>query len=138
MSSLLPLQNMGPSILEPPEGYDRLGNLMGDASETAIFRRFGALSAENLLYLQAELQELEETFRRFQKDDRNSGHPDRIRYGRYWHVLSKSVEPGAKEGNKGNQWQTMLAIRSKLKEYCELVHIGCILVNVGTYLMNQI
>ena len=34
----------------PVEGYDRLGQLISELPETAVFRRFGALSAEDLLY----------------------------------------------------------------------------------------
>jgi hypothetical protein len=41
------------------EGYPKLSRLMAFYPEVAIFRRFGALNAENLLYLQAELQDLE-------------------------------------------------------------------------------
>lgn len=45
------------------EGYDRLGLMMGMLPEMTAFRRFGALSAEDLLYRQAELMELERSLR---------------------------------------------------------------------------
>jgi hypothetical protein len=40
-------------------GYPKLARHMGASPEIAIFRRFGALNAQNLLYLQAELVHLE-------------------------------------------------------------------------------
>ena len=45
------------------EGYSKLASLMGTYSDTLIFRHFGALSAQNLLYLQAELVHLEHELR---------------------------------------------------------------------------
>jgi hypothetical protein len=44
--------------LRTPNGYTKLAIQMGQYSEMAIFRRFGALNAQNLLYLQAELVQL--------------------------------------------------------------------------------
>ena len=41
------------------EGYAKLASFMASDSEFAIFRRFGALNAQNLLYYQAELMDLE-------------------------------------------------------------------------------
>jgi hypothetical protein len=103
----------------PVEGYDRLGRLMGELPETAIFRRFGALSAEDLLYRQAELVELENTLREYQKEDKQSGHEDRQRYGFNWDILQYSANPEAKEGNDSGQWNTILEIREKLEAYRE-------------------
>lgn len=97
-------------------GYDRLASLMGVYSEVAIFRRFGALNAQNLLYLQAELTTLELEFRRIAQADAVSGHQDRTLYSRDWQTLSESVNaPGGDDA----QWTTFLRIREKLKEYSE-------------------
>ncbi len=41
-------------------GYTALALLMGRVPEVAIFRRFSTLNARNLLYLQAELVQLED------------------------------------------------------------------------------
>jgi len=41
------------------KGYPKLAGQIELCPETAIFRRFGALNAENLLYFQAELVWLE-------------------------------------------------------------------------------
>jgi hypothetical protein len=40
-------------------GYTKLASVMGKNPELAIFRRFSALNAKNLLYLQAEHVNLE-------------------------------------------------------------------------------
>jgi hypothetical protein len=42
------------------QGYPMLAAYMGLTPETNIFRRFSILNARNLLYLQAELTNLEE------------------------------------------------------------------------------
>ncbi|KAH9215913.1 hypothetical protein DL95DRAFT_499395 [Leptodontidium sp. 2 PMI_412] len=99
------------------EGYPRLGRLMCTQPSYAIFRRFGALNAENLLYLQAEIQELEIALRKQQKEDQESTHRDRIDYARYWVGLKESGEADAEPGNDGRQWELVLRIREKLKEY---------------------
>lgn len=90
---------------------------MGEFPEVAIFRRFAALNAQNLLYLQAELKDLEVTLRQAAEEDERSAHPDRVEYSVDWFALKDSIERHAEEGNDGKQWQTMLEIRSKLKEY---------------------
>jgi len=41
------------------EGYAKLSSLMGTDPEFAIYRKFAALNAQNLLYYQAELMGLE-------------------------------------------------------------------------------
>ncbi|KAK4040930.1 hypothetical protein C8A01DRAFT_15236 [Parachaetomium inaequale] len=87
----------------------------------AAFRRFGALSAEDLLYRQAELVELERNLREYQEEDKKSGHEDRERYGFNWDTLRRSADDDAADGNDGSQWETVLEIREKLKEYHEAV-----------------
>lgn len=99
------------------EGYDRLGQLMGDLPELTAFRRFGALSAEDLLYRQAELVELETSLREYQKADKESGHEDRERYGFNWDKIQHSGDDDARDGNDSSQLDTILEIREKLEKY---------------------
>lgn len=101
----------------PAGGYDRLGQLMGELPETTAFRRFGALSAEDLLYRQAELVELERSLREYQQEDKESGHEDRERYAFNWEKLRRGGDDDAPDGNDGIQWETILEIREKLKDY---------------------
>ena len=91
-----------------PEGYSRLATMMGAHPEVAIYRRFGALNAQNLLYLQAELVDLENQLR---DCERSSASSDKARD---WKALKDSA---ALPDPEGKQWRTFSAIRKKLDEY---------------------
>ncbi|KAH6683326.1 hypothetical protein B0J14DRAFT_556574 [Halenospora varia] len=99
------------------KGYAKLGRLMGNYPEVAIMRRFSALSAQNLLYMQAELRELEIDLRTSADNDDNSPHEDRKNYSINWYLLKESGEEDAAEGNDASQWETILEIREKLEKY---------------------
>ncbi|KAK9788201.1 putative DUF6594 domain-containing protein [Seiridium cardinale] len=92
------------------EGYAKLALLMGRHDEVAIFRRFQTLNMQNLLYMQAELAQLEDDLKKLARDDIDS--PDRIYYAKDWWSLSQSPEDKEKI-----QWNKCLDIRKKLKEY---------------------
>jgi hypothetical protein len=113
------------------QGYEKLALLMGRHDEFAMFRRFRALNMQNLLYLQAELTELEDQHKRLVC--RDSGDPNKNYYAKDWWSLSQSDVDEERE-----QWEKFLDIRDKLKEYswsiltpekCFLYHgligIGC-------------
>jgi len=85
---------------------------MGTSPEVAIFRRFGALNAKNLLYLQAELVHLEKKLREFEERDNQSSEGMKSQYARDWFWLSRSENDG-----NDDQWQTVLAMRKVLTEY---------------------
>ena len=122
----------GPLEVPMPEGYPKMGLLMGKCPEYAILRRFGALNAENLLYLQAELKVLETKLRMYQEADRNSGHDERKIYSLDWETLENSGNNATTtSGNDGNQWKTILTIREKLKEYSTLPSIS------HSFILNQ-
>ena len=55
-------------LAEKVRGYPKLAGQMGLRPEVAIFRRFGALNAENLLYFQAELALLERDLQEQQRE----------------------------------------------------------------------
>lgn len=90
-------------------GYTKLASLMGENPEIAIFRRFSALNAKNLLYLQAELVNLEARLQRYAADGANAKNGV---YETDWFALSRSEKDGDQR-----QWETFLNIRAKLKEY---------------------
>jgi hypothetical protein len=98
----------------PANGYTKLAALMGAHPALANFRRFSALNAKNLLYLQAELIYLENKLQRCVEKDNASGHVDRILYDTDWQSL---FESGTTAGGNGEQWKTMMRIRGVLKEY---------------------
>ncbi|MCJ1234589.1 hypothetical protein MMC14_002550, partial [Varicellaria rhodocarpa] len=103
-----------------PKGYPKIAFLMSKSPEFSIFRRYGALNAKNLLYLQAELKNLEAKLHDFETADESSQHEDRMIYSRDWETLKDSCEADAIAGNDKNQWRTILEIREKLREYSHL------------------
>ena len=104
------------------DGYDKVADLMGDHHEACIFRRFSTLGAKNILYLQAELVNLEAELRRIATDDRNSGDPEKEPFPySLWHLKDSLRSPGT---SNTTQWLKVLEIRQKLKEYCQYSYFG--------------
>jgi hypothetical protein len=99
-------------ITSPVEGYPKLACYMGTYHEAAIFRRFGSLNSQNLLYLQAELVHLERELRRLESLDSIAQRGSDSVYATDWYWLDNS---GLRENCP--QLKVVLAIRSKLKEY---------------------
>ena len=94
------------------EGYSKIAALMGAYPETLIFRRFGAMSAQNLLYLQAELVHLEQELQECTLADQKSEDIiTRDILSKDWYTLAH-INSGTQR-----QWQLMLHIRAKMKEY---------------------
>jgi hypothetical protein len=109
---------MSPS-LKPISGYPQLAHRMGLFPETAIFKRFGDLSARNLLYLQAELLHMHTALGELEEEERNAVHKGTgkvkgMRYAADWYELYNSREEA---DNESEQWNLILQIRAKLKEY---------------------
>jgi hypothetical protein len=99
------------------KGYPKLAARMEIQPELAIYRRFGALNAQNLLYLQAELETLEKNLRKQQIQDDNDKQGNGPRYAKDWYWLNESKN-GAKDEQL--QLQLVLQIRSTLKAYSKL------------------
>ena len=96
------------------EGYPELASIMGRYFEMGILRRFGTLNTLNLLYLQAELIELETHLQEIAGRDAKSDVPFRSDFAQDWVLLSSPSGNGDEE-----QWQKVLDVRAKLKEYSE-------------------
>lgn len=96
----------------PPPGYPKFAELMNVIPETTIFRRFGALNALNLLYLQAELIHIERDLRDTQISDNQSPEGYKSLYARNWYFLENSEQDGDKE-----QLQLVERAREKLEKY---------------------
>ncbi|CAG8977261.1 hypothetical protein HYALB_00009358 [Hymenoscyphus albidus] len=94
------------------EGYPALAALQGTYPQLGIYRRFATLNARNLLYLQAELVNLERDLEEYTEKDCRSEDARRRLCNKNWHYLSKK-----EQGLAGSQWHTMLRIKEKLKEY---------------------
>lgn len=93
-------------------GYPKLAAKIEILPEVAIYRRFGALNAQNLLYYQAELTFLERKLREQQLSDHNERRGYSEKYGKDWFYLMHSREEGG-----GSQLDLILKIREILKEY---------------------
>jgi hypothetical protein len=91
-------------------GYPRLAGRMEQLPETAIFRRFDALNARNLLYLQAELTSIEDDLINQERSD--SLDYAKRQYAVDWYWLSQSEDHGSTE-----QLDLVHKMRRTLKEY---------------------
>jgi hypothetical protein len=93
------------------DGYGKIVNVMADYPEFAIFRRFQKLNILNLLYLQAELVQLEAELQHLAAEDASA--VSRQDYAHDWWTLAHG------DGAEGStlQWQKALEVREKLKEY---------------------
>lgn len=79
--------------------------------ELAVFRRFGQLNAQSLLYMQAEIQEMEKELGKIQT--RNCiGSQEQKWSLKDWSWLNTSEE-------SGRELQLITDIRDRLKEYSE-------------------
>ena len=93
------------------EGHAKIATFMSQNTEFAIFRRFRKLNYQNLLYLQAELIHLERDLRELAERDSNDA--NRTFYCKDWWFLAQNEE----EHDDREQWEKVLQIREKLKEY---------------------
>ena len=98
------------------EGYAQTAAFMHKNSEVTIFRHFGVLSIQNLLYLQAELGELEYELTQLVEQNKRPGHPNRAHYAKDWWYLSHSEQDG-----DATQWHKVQEIRTELKEYRQYI-----------------
>jgi len=100
--------------MEEPKGYHRLAALLGAHPDLAIFRRFMALNAYNLLSLQAELSQLESELKDIVIDDRTSEDPEKTQF----EFSIFRLKCARDNPDHGLQWSKILEIREKLREYC--------------------
>jgi hypothetical protein len=85
--------------------------------ETAMFKRFGALNARNLLYMQSELMILEARLKQVEAEDAMAPEGKKQDYSRefYWLQYSEIVGPDTKQLN------LVRRIRELLKEYSKFL-----------------
>lgn len=100
-------------------GYPKLAAQIEILPELSMFRRFGALNAQNLLYMQAELAYLEKKLRERQQIDANDPSGKRSAYALNWFWLK-----GSENTDAGEQQALVLRIRQVLKEYSMLPNIS--------------
>ncbi|KAH4029310.1 hypothetical protein HBH70_238340 [Parastagonospora nodorum] len=108
-----------------PLGYPRLSERMGLKPETLIFRKFVALNARILLYMQAELVDLERALQKQEERDLNDKDGKRSRYASDFSYLPLSHKYG-----DTTQLQLVKNIQVKLEVYNKAL--------IQQYKVNQI
>jgi hypothetical protein len=95
-------------------GYPKIAAQMGLIPETAMFRRFGALNARNLLYLQCDLASIEERLFKLEWNDHKSSTGEKSMYAvdAYW--LGSAT--AARDGDT-KQRDLILRMRETLNQY---------------------
>lgn len=93
--------------------YPRLSEFMSLWPEVAIFRRFGALNVQNLLFLQAEIAHLEAELKMVREREEKQEDTRGILAQRSWFELSQASE----DGKYCRQWAVIQDIRARLSEY---------------------
>ena len=97
-------------------GYPGLSKLMGHADGLGMFKRFTDLNMRNLLYMQAELLALEDELEIATCNDHHDPNsPSRKLYSRSAKTLRASKD--SSDPRNREQWDKVLEIREKLKEY---------------------
>jgi hypothetical protein len=95
------------------EGYAKIAERMATLPGLAIYRGFSSLRAQTLLYMQAELVELETRFREQASKDSQSQREAEKLFSRDWRTLSSPIS----ENQWSEQWRLALEIRDKLERY---------------------
>ena len=81
-------------------GYNEIADFMKDYPQYAITRRFGYLNYLNILYLQAEIVDLEVRLLDYSKKDAHSTDRMRRKYQHSWYSFSRhETESGAADQN---------------------------------------
>ncbi|KAK8072966.1 hypothetical protein PG996_006314 [Apiospora saccharicola] len=100
-----------PTPNQMPRGYPKLANFMVD-HDYVMIRQFRQLAVRDLLYMQAEICELEHDLISQGIVDA-SAVDERKYYDREWWYLHQ----GEARGTGGEQWKLVLKVRAKLREY---------------------
>ena len=109
----------------PPRSYSSMAEILGNQAGLAIYRRFATLNAQNLLYLQSELMNLEAELKKLVLDDSHSDNEQR----RVFQSDIGALKSAPADATTGKQWRKILEIRVKLKEYstkAALLRLKCV------------
>ncbi|KAI1214349.1 uncharacterized protein F4807DRAFT_455989 [Annulohypoxylon truncatum] len=95
------------------KGYSKIALFMQDHPEDAMVRRFAALNLQNILYLQAEVINLQRDLDKLETDNDSSVEEDRRNFALDWYTLAHVHDtPGSDK-----QWKKWLQLRKALEEY---------------------
>lgn len=93
--------------------YQTFANFLGKHADMNMFRRFGSLQAQNILFFQAELAYLEDELCVI-RERRASGDPEK-EHAKERH--SKCFRDLQKDGESSEEFKKTMEIRAKLNEY---------------------
>ncbi|XDG03573.1 hypothetical protein ABKA04_003188 [Annulohypoxylon sp. FPYF3050] len=97
------------------KGYSKIASFMQDHPEDTIVRRFAALNLQNILYLQAEVINLQRDYDKLEADNNSSVEDDRRNFAFDWYTLAHIHDtPGSDK-----QWEKWQQLRKALKEYSQ-------------------
>jgi hypothetical protein len=113
----------------PVTGYPRLADQIGRQPELGIYRSFLALNAQDMLYMQAEIIELECQLRQSEKDDSGCLEKWRPKYSEDWWFLEYAGRlegyhddhPAMKQRSLIQRLRPLLALYSKSRCHCRHV-----------------
>lgn len=108
----------GAAPTNPTMNYHLLALLISLQPNFAIFRRFLASNARDLLRLQAEIVSLESNLESIIADDRASGDPGKAEFEFCFASLKGSPHPSRE---KGLQWEKQVELGKKLSDYSQLL-----------------
>lgn len=107
----------GPNVSEPPRGragYTHLAQTMTQ-TQLGMVRKYKELSLLNLLYLQAEIHQLQTDWEyQVAADARPDADPRRRQWDYHWWAMVD----GRAQGLGGQRWEAWLKLRERLYEYC--------------------
>lgn len=98
-------------IKNVPPGYPSVAALISKDNDFAIFRKFRYLNARNLLYLQAELIELENELETLDRSLEIKKHTDQLKS---WSAFTLD----------GDRRDLVLRIRKTLDEYSKIIVVS--------------
>ncbi|KAK2813684.1 hypothetical protein FQN50_000082 [Emmonsiellopsis sp. PD_5] len=100
-------------------GYDELAKFINADPGLSIYRRFSFLNTKNILYLQAELVNLEGELEEIVSEDIESQVPDRKLFPvSLLHLKGSGEDPNPRNST---QWRKFLELRKTLKEYNDAI-----------------
>jgi hypothetical protein len=96
------------------EGYDKLAAFVAFDKGLSIFRRFSKLNVKNILYLQAEIVNLENELKDIIEEDKDPADPANQSKKDFpcsvWHLKDSQDEQPI-------QWKKFIELRALLNEY---------------------
>ncbi len=92
--------------------YTALASMMANHAEAAIFRRFDTLNIKNLLYMQAELVDLENQLHEIESEDKKSKAPNKVAFSSSVQALRRSAST-----RDNDQWMKYKEVQEKIHAY---------------------